>query len=70
MVKADKSKAIVQIKTEDLNKKFQTFITDNNIKQINKDPTGKYQTIIQNTLKRNKTDICKTKTKISYEHKT
>ena len=52
VVKAEKSKAMVLIKTEDLNKKFQNFITDN-IKQINKDPTGKYQTIIQNTLKSN-----------------
>jgi len=29
------------------------FIKDNNIKQTNKDPTEKYQAIIQNTLKNN-----------------
>jgi len=53
IARADKSKAIVIIKTEDLNKKVDKFIKDNNIKQTNKDPTGKYQAIIQHTLKKN-----------------
>jgi len=52
MVKTDKSKAIVLIKTEDLNKKFEHFIKENNIGQINKDPTEKYQKMIQQTIKR------------------
>jgi len=53
IARADKSKAIVIIKTEYLNKKVDKFIKDNNIKQTNKDPTGKYQAIIQHTLKKN-----------------
>jgi len=53
IARADKSKAIVIIKIEDLNKKVDKFIKDNNIKQTNKDPTGKYQAIIQHTLKKN-----------------
>ena len=52
LVKADNSKAIVIIKMDILSKKVDTFIKDNNIKQINKDPTEKYQRIIQQTLQK------------------
>ena len=53
IARADKSKATVIIKTEDLNRKVDKFIKDNNIKQTKKDPTEKYQVIIQHTLKNN-----------------
>jgi len=52
VVKADKSKAIVIINTDILDKKIDTFIKDNNIKQIIKDPTEKYQKVIQQTLQK------------------
>jgi len=52
VVKADKSKAIVIIKMDILSKKVDTFLKDNNMKQINKDPTEKYQRIIQQTLQK------------------
>jgi len=53
MIKADKSKAIVLIQIEDLNKKFKQFILDNDIQQVSKDPTGKYQKMIQQAIKKN-----------------
>ena len=53
MIKADKSKAIVLIQTEDLNKKFKQFKLDNDIQQVSKDPTGKYQKMIQQAIKKN-----------------
>jgi len=46
---ADKSKAIVLINRGDLEKKLYTFIQDKNIKQIDKDPTNKFQKQIQHT---------------------
>jgi len=52
IVKADKSKAIVIIDRNTLIKKVDNFIQDNNIKQINKDPTEKYQRQIQQTIQR------------------
>ena len=57
IARADKSKAIVIIKTEDLNRKVDKFIKDNYIKQTNKDPTEKYQAIVQHTLKNNNLTI-------------
>jgi hypothetical protein len=53
IARADRSKAIVIIKTEDINRKVNKFIKDNNIKHTNKDPTEKYQAIVQHTLKNN-----------------
>jgi len=53
MIKADKSKAIVLIQIEDLKKKFKQFILDNDIQQVRKDPTGKYQKMIQQAIKKN-----------------
>jgi len=53
IARAEKSKAIVIIETEDLNRKVDKFIKDNSIKQTNKDPTEKYQAIVQHTLKNN-----------------
>jgi len=50
IVKADKSKTMVLIKSEDLERKMHTFLQENNIKQINKDPTNKYQKQIQHTM--------------------
>ena len=52
IVKADRSKAIVIIDRNTLIKKVDNFIQDNNIKQINKDPTNKYQRQIQQTIQR------------------
>jgi hypothetical protein len=43
IVKADKSKAIVIIDKTTLGKKVDNFIQENNIKQLNKDPTDTYQ---------------------------
>ena len=51
MIKADKSKAIVLIQIEELNKKFKQFILDNDTQQVSKDPTGKYQKMIQQAIK-------------------
>jgi len=52
MVKADKSKAIVIIDKNTLEKKVDNFIQENNIKQLNKDPTDMYQKQIQQTIQR------------------
>jgi len=46
------SKALVIIDRNTLIKKVDNFIQDNNIKQINKDPTEKYQRQIQQTIQR------------------
>jgi len=50
IVKADKSKAIVIINENTLEKKIDDFIQENNIKQLNKDPTDMYQKQIQQAL--------------------
>jgi len=52
IIKADKGNAIVIIKMDILNKKVDTFIKDNNITQMNKDPTEKYQKTIQQILQK------------------
>jgi len=52
IVKADRSKAIVIIDRNTLIKKVDNFIQDSNEKQINKDPTEKYQRQIQQTIQR------------------
>jgi len=49
IVKADKSKAIVIINKNILEKKFDNFIQENHITQLNKDPTDTYQKQIQQT---------------------
>jgi len=69
-VKADKSKAIVIIKTDTLNKKVDTFIKDNNMKQINKDPTGKYKKNNPTNTTQKQPLNRKTKPEISDEYKT
>jgi len=43
IVKADKTKAIVIINENTLEKKIDNFIQENNIKQLNKDPTNMYK---------------------------
>jgi len=52
IVKADKSKVIVIIDENTLEKKVNNFIQENNIKQLNKDPADKYQKQIQQTLQK------------------
>ena len=52
IVKADKSKAIVIIEKNTLVKKVDNFIQENNIRQINKEPTNMYQKQIQQTIQR------------------
>jgi len=52
IVKADKSQEIVIIDRNSLRKKVDNFIQDNNIQQINKDPTKKYQRQTQQTIQR------------------
>ena len=50
ITKAVKSKAIVIINKNNLEEKVDNFIQENYIKQINKDPTDKYQKQIQQTI--------------------
>ena len=50
-IKADKTKAIVIINKDELKKKIDEFIKDNNMQLINKDPTEKYQKKIQQAIK-------------------
>jgi hypothetical protein len=50
VTKADKNKAIVVIKRETLDQKIHTFLQENDITQINKDPTEVYQRQIQQAL--------------------
>ena len=47
IVKADKSKAIVIINKDNLDQKIRSFIKENNIPTMNKDPTEKFQKQIQ-----------------------
>ena len=51
-VKANKSKAIVIINKNTLEKKVDNFIQENNIRQICKDPADMYQKQIQQTIQR------------------
>ena len=52
ITKADKSKVIVIINKNNLEEKVDNFIQENHIKQINKDPTDKYQKQIQQTIQK------------------
>jgi hypothetical protein len=52
ITKADKSKAIVIINKNNLEEKVDKFIQENHIRQINKDPTDKYQKQIQQTIQK------------------
>jgi hypothetical protein len=55
IVKADKTKAIVIINKERLQKKVNNFITENQMQPLNKDPTETYQKqVIQTIQKCNK----------------
>jgi len=49
--KADKSKAIVIIDKTTMEQKINTFMQENNIIKLNKDPTDAYQKQIQQTMK-------------------
>jgi hypothetical protein len=50
LVRADKNKAIVIIEKDELDQKVQTFIWENNISQLNKDPTESHQKQIQHAV--------------------
>jgi hypothetical protein len=50
IAKADKSKTVVIIYTQDYNDKVQTFLSDNNFCTIRKDPTNHDHRTIQKTL--------------------
>jgi hypothetical protein len=50
ITKADKGKTIVIINKDCLIKKTEKFLKDNNFTQLPKDPTHKYQTILQKTI--------------------
>jgi hypothetical protein len=58
-VKADKTKAIVIIDNEQLKKKVNKFITENQMQLINKDPTEVYQKQIHQTIQKCNTLIDK-----------
>jgi hypothetical protein len=51
VVNADKSKAIVIIDKNLLEEKIRSFMQENKITQLNKDPTDKYYKQIQQTIK-------------------
>jgi len=55
IAKADKSKAIVIIDKTTMGQKIDTFIQENNIIKLNKDPTDAYQRQIQQTMKNART---------------
>jgi hypothetical protein len=50
ITKADKNKAIVIIHKDELEHKIQTFIQENHITHLNKDPTDMYQKQLKQTL--------------------
>jgi hypothetical protein len=52
IAKADKSKAIVIIDKTTMGQKIDTFIQDNNIMKLNKDPTDSYHRQIQQAIKK------------------
>jgi hypothetical protein len=58
-VKADKTKAIVIIKNEQLKEKVNKFITENQMQLLNKDPTEIYQKQIHQTIQKGNTLIDK-----------
>ena len=57
IAEADKGKTLVILYKDDLNKRVKHFIDNNNIMEINKDPTLKFQKAVQNALKQCKTII-------------
>jgi hypothetical protein len=63
IAKADKSKAIVVIDKTTLEQKIDTFIQENNIMKLNKDPTDSYHRQIQQTMQKCKNLIDKSKQK-------
>jgi hypothetical protein len=50
IVQADKGKTAVIINSEEYFEKAHTFIKTNNFLPLSKDPTDKYQKLIQKTL--------------------
>jgi hypothetical protein len=70
IARADKSKAVDLINKNNLKEKVHEFIQENNIKQINRDSTDKYQKQMQQTLQKCKLIIEKKNTQISDEYKT
>jgi hypothetical protein len=50
MVRADKNKAMAIIQTDDLEQKINTFIQENNITPLKKDPTETFKKRIQQAL--------------------
>jgi hypothetical protein len=50
LVEADKGKTIGIINSAEYTKIIHTFLTDNNFHLLHKDPTDKYQKLIQKTL--------------------
>ena len=63
IAKANKSKAIVIIDNTTMEQKINTFIQENNITKLNKDPTDVYQKQIQQTMQKCKDLIDKNKSK-------
>ena len=63
IAKADKSKAIVIIDKTTMGQKIDTFIQENNIIKLNKDPTDAYQRQIQQAMQKCKDLIDKNKSK-------
>jgi hypothetical protein len=47
---ADKGKAIVIINSGEYSKKVHTFLTQNNFLSLPRDPTDKYQNLLQKTM--------------------
>jgi hypothetical protein len=60
LIQADKEKTIVIINSEEYSKNLQTFLMDNTLQ---KDPTAKYQKLIQKTLQQSNLIIDKKKIK-------
>jgi hypothetical protein len=63
IVKADKGKAIVIIHTDQLQHKINSFMQDNNIAQLRKDPTELYQKKIQQAVSKSGMVISKSQQK-------
>jgi len=63
LIQADKGKTTVIINSEEYSKNVQTFLMDNNFHTLQKDPTVKYQKLIQKTLQQSNLIIDKKKIK-------
>jgi len=70
IARADKSKTTVLINKNILQEKVYEFLQENNIKQINKDPTDKHQKQIHLALQKSENIIEKKSTQVFNEHKT